>query len=94
MKIKVRLSKEADRFVAELPEKVQAKITYNIKKIEFGAIDEDIFKKLILSHFSLQPRPLVGTGHLMGAHLSGQYIIADVSVCLPSGTQDLKPWLS
>ncbi len=46
MKIKVRLSKEADRFVAELPEKVQAKITYNIKKIEFGAIDEDIFKKL------------------------------------------------
>lgn len=40
------MSKKTDKFVAELPEKVQAKIVYNIRKIECGAIDEDVFKKL------------------------------------------------
>ena len=74
------LSKDTDKFVSELPEKVQAKIAYNIRRIECGAIDEDIFKYL-KSETQIFRR-------------LEQYIIADVSVCLPSGTQDLRLWLS
>ena len=40
------MSKDTDKFVSELPEKVQAKIAYNIRRIECGTIDEDVFKKL------------------------------------------------
>ena len=40
------MRKDTDKFVSELPEKVQAKIAYNIRRIECGTIDEDVFKKL------------------------------------------------
>lgn len=40
------MSKETDKLVSELPEKVQAKIAYNIRRIECGTIDDDVFKKL------------------------------------------------
>lgn len=46
MVIQVILSKEAEAFVKEQPFKVQQKITYNIRKVESGFIDKELFKKL------------------------------------------------
>ena len=40
------MSKDTDKLVSELPEKVQTKIAYNIRRIECGTIDDDVFKKL------------------------------------------------
>lgn len=44
--IGIKLMDEATTFVRSLPIKVQEKITYNIKKIERGIQDKEIFKKL------------------------------------------------
>ena len=44
--IQVVLMEEALAFVRSLPSKVQEKITYNYKKIEQGAMDKELFKKL------------------------------------------------
>lgn len=44
--IRVILSNEADEFVRLLSMKVQRKIAYNIRKLEYGVIDKEIFKKL------------------------------------------------
>lgn len=38
--------KEAKEFLLNLPEKVQDKILFNIRKVRFGVKDTDIFKKL------------------------------------------------
>ncbi len=38
--------KEAEDFILALPEKVQNKILFNIRKIRFGVKDIDLFKKL------------------------------------------------
>ena len=45
-KLRVVLMDEALSFVRSLPLKVQKKITYNYKKIEQGAMDKELFKKL------------------------------------------------
>lgn len=45
-KINIFLSDEAKDFVRSLPEKAQKKVTYNIKKVEGGEMDKDLFKKL------------------------------------------------
>ena len=44
--IQVILSSEADAFVRLQPLKVQQKITYNIRKLESGIMDKQLFKKL------------------------------------------------
>lgn len=44
--IKVILSEEAENFVRLQPIKAQQKITYNIRKLESGVMDKDLFKKL------------------------------------------------
>ena len=44
--IHVILSNEADAFVRLQPIKVQEKITYNIRKLESGVMDQELFKKL------------------------------------------------
>lgn len=44
--IKVILSEEAESFVRLQPIKAQQKITYNIRKLESGVMDKDLFKKL------------------------------------------------
>lgn len=44
--IKVILSEEAESFVMLQPIKAQQKIAYNIRKLESGVIDKDLFKKL------------------------------------------------
>lgn len=44
--IKVILSDEAIAFVMFQPLKVQQKITYNIRKLESGVMDKELFKKL------------------------------------------------
>lgn len=38
--------KEAEDFILALPEKVQDKVLFNIRKIRFGVKDIDLFKKL------------------------------------------------
>lgn len=45
-KIEIQLMNEATAFVRSLPIKVQQKITYNLKKIEYGIHDKELFKKL------------------------------------------------
>ena len=40
------LSDEADSFVRKQPFKAQQKIAYNIRKVQSGLIEKDIFKKL------------------------------------------------
>lgn len=44
--IKVILSDEADGFVRQQPYNAQNKIAYNIRKVQLGMIDKEIFKKL------------------------------------------------
>lgn len=44
--IHVILSEEAETFVRLQPLKAQQKITYNIRKLESGIRDKDLFKKL------------------------------------------------
>lgn len=44
--IQVILSSEAEGFVRLQPLKVQRKITYNIRKLESGIMDKELFKKL------------------------------------------------
>lgn len=38
--------KEAECFISSLPEKVQEKILFNIRKVRFGVKDVNLFKKL------------------------------------------------
>ena len=45
-KINILLTDEATAFVRSLPEKAQKKITYNIRRVEGGEVDKDLFKKL------------------------------------------------
>lgn len=45
-KVNILLTDEAMAFVRSLPEKVQKKITYNIRRVESGEVDKDLFKKL------------------------------------------------
>ncbi len=45
-KVNILLTDEATAFVRSQPEKVQKKITYNIRRIESGEVDKDLFKKL------------------------------------------------
>lgn len=45
-KINIFLSDEAKAFVRSLPEKAQKKVTFNIRKVECGEINQDLFKKL------------------------------------------------
>lgn len=44
--VTVMLSDEAATFIREQPIKAQQKLTYNIRKIESGVIDGELFKKL------------------------------------------------
>ena len=46
MEIKVIMSDEAKAFVNEQPLKAQTKIIYNIRKVEGGVMDKELFKKL------------------------------------------------
>ena len=46
IKYKVILSEEVDKFLDALPLKAKAKILYNIKLVENGLQDIEIFKKL------------------------------------------------
>lgn len=45
-RLTILLSSEAKRFVSEQTEKARDKIAYNIHRVESGAIDRDLFKKL------------------------------------------------
>lgn len=45
-KIKIIISEEAGNFLNEQPLKVQQKIAYNIRKVENGFLDKELFKKL------------------------------------------------
>lgn len=44
--LKVLLSSEAENFVRAQPLKVRQKITYNIRRLENGIMDKELFKKL------------------------------------------------
>lgn len=44
--ITVILSEEADYFVRQQPFKAQQKITYNIRKLQSGVMEKELFKKL------------------------------------------------
>ena len=44
--ITIILSEEADSFVRQQPFKAQQKIAYNIRKLQNGLMDKDLFKKL------------------------------------------------
>ena len=43
---KVIITDEADAFLKSLPVQAQKKIAFNVKKIEMGIMDNEIFKKL------------------------------------------------
>lgn len=45
-KVDIFLSDEAKTFVRSLPEKAQKKVTFNIRRVECGEINKDLFKKL------------------------------------------------
>lgn len=45
-KVNIYLSDEAIAFVRSLPEKAQKKVAFNIRKVEGGQMDNDLFKKL------------------------------------------------
>ena len=45
-KLNILLTDEAMAFVRSLPKKAQRKITYNIRRVEGGEMDKDLFKKL------------------------------------------------
>ena len=44
--IRLIMSDEAKAFVRQQPEKARQKITYNIRRLESGVIDKELFKKL------------------------------------------------
>ena len=44
--IKLIMSDEAKAFVRQQSEKARQKITYNIRKLESGVMDKELFKKL------------------------------------------------
>lgn len=44
--ITIILSYEADSFVRQQPHKAQQKIAYNIRKVQSGLMEKEIFKKL------------------------------------------------
>ena len=44
--IKLIMSDEAKDFVRQQPLKAQQKIAYNIRKLECGIMDKELFKKL------------------------------------------------
>lgn len=44
--VTIILSEEADSFVRKQSHKVQQKIAYNIRKLQSGIMDKEIFKKL------------------------------------------------
>lgn len=44
--ITIILSDEADGFVRRQPHKAQQKIAYNIRKVQSGLIEKEVFKKL------------------------------------------------
>ncbi len=46
MKIRVIFSEEARTFIMQQPQKAREKIDYNIRKVEGGIMDKDLFKKL------------------------------------------------
>lgn len=45
-KLKVFLTEEAEAFVKQQDLKVQKKITFNIRKVEAGVLDKELFEKL------------------------------------------------
>ena len=45
-KVKILLSDETRAFVRSLPEKAKKKVTYNIRRVEGGEMDKELFKKL------------------------------------------------
>lgn len=45
-KLNILLTDEAKAFIRSLPEKAQKKVTFNIRKVEGGEMDKDLFKKL------------------------------------------------
>ena len=44
--VKLIMSDEAKSFVRQQPHKAQQKISYNIRKLESGVMDKELFKKL------------------------------------------------
>lgn len=44
--IKILLSEEAKEFILLQPAKAQEKIAYNLRKLQSGIMDKDLFKKL------------------------------------------------
>ncbi len=44
--IKILLREEAKEFILLQPAKAQEKITYNLRKLQSGIMDKDLFKKL------------------------------------------------
>lgn len=45
-RVNILLSDEALAFVRSLPEKAKKKVTFNIRKVECGEMDKDLFKKI------------------------------------------------
>lgn len=45
-KLNIQLTDEALSFVRSLPEKARRKVTYNIRRVEEGEMNKDLFKKL------------------------------------------------
>lgn len=45
-KLNILLTDEATEFVRSLPEKARKKVTFNIRRVEGGEMDKDLFKKL------------------------------------------------
>lgn len=45
-KVNILLTDEAKAFVRSLPDKAQKKVAYNIRKVEGGELDKELFKKL------------------------------------------------
>ncbi|MBP5318693.1 MAG: type II toxin-antitoxin system RelE/ParE family toxin [Paludibacteraceae bacterium] len=43
---KLVFSEEADKFLTSLPQKTREKIEYNIRRVQLGEMDSELFKKL------------------------------------------------
>ena len=45
-KLNVLLTDDVKDFIRSLPEKARKKVTYNIRRVESGEVDKDLFKKI------------------------------------------------
>lgn len=58
-KLNILLTDDVKDFIRSLPEKARKKVTYNIRRVESGEVDKDLFKKSIMRYGNFVHRSTV-----------------------------------